>query len=744
MTPEMRAALEQMAAEAGMDPNEMLRMMSTANPEMVREISCMSRQPSDVSSGRAEGNAKFKAGDLAGAVAAYEACLTDPDEDRLPVLSNLGLCYLKMSDRTAAVARLSEALALTPSLFASPKLAAKAAARLYEAHGTTDSMARRLALYDLRFFMRRAGGVTGLPPLPAPTDEQAVLRAIVTMVNAPPSTHGLATVRTAMLGVPADASDQHGGCLLVVATEIACKSTGRGVRSFGCELLALMLEGGTPPDVRNSDNGATPLMTAANNGRADLCELLLDAGASVSASDQRGFQPLHCACAGMEDMVGREQEFEAVFALLLARGAPPSQANGDGMTPLMYCGQRLHGPLATSTRTAEMLLDYGADLTTRTNCKPLHGYSAVDFALRLDGSQSPLMALLRQVAQVRGAETRSWLSEAEKIHQWMTFFDDRIGPAHQAGTDALLAAGVPYGQSEHGVSDSPEKNAAAILQECGKVEAIVGVHCGLAPEDMFDVVDNPLFKAYTELMAVVPTVVTKQWTSREDLTDRERGEIRRLWGQEQQPDFLTSASSTSHMRPFLVGKKLHQEWLAHIQAPLQHTYACAIPNAAAIDAIESLRMPLMELGAGAGYWGALLRLRGIECVLYDRAPPTAQGNNPFFGRQYTNVLEGDESKAQLHPGHALMLVWPYSDEEAESGVPDSDPWDVRALLRYTGSTVVHVGEMDELAHNCTTSRSFKRQLTAAFTQVQGIALPSWPHCNDALTIWKRRSGANAA
>ena len=54
LTPEMRAALEEMAAEAGMDPHEMHAMLSMANPEMVREMARMSGQLPE-SSGRAEG-----------------------------------------------------------------------------------------------------------------------------------------------------------------------------------------------------------------------------------------------------------------------------------------------------------------------------------------------------------------------------------------------------------------------------------------------------------------------------------------------------------------------------------------------------------------------------------------------------------------------------------------------------------------------------------------------------------------
>ena len=109
------------------------------------------------------------------------------------------------------------------------------------------------------------------------------------------------------------------------------------------------------------------------------------------------------------------------------------------------------------------------------------------------------------------------------------------------------------------------------------------------------------------------------------------------------------------------------------------------------------------------------------------------------------MLTGDQRKAALHPGHALLLVWPYSDAEAEMPhARDSDPWDVQALRHYQGSTVVHVGEMSETAHTTTTSTLFKKLLTAAFVEVARVELPSWPHASDALTIWRRATGATAA
>src|SRR3712207_5908989 len=56
---------------------------------------------------------------------------------------------------------------------------------------------------------------------------------------------------------------------------------------------------------------------------------------------------------------------------------------------------------------------------------------------------------------------------------------------------------------------------------------------------------------------------------------------------------------------------------------LTRTYAWAIPNQAAIDAIADLAegRGVMEVGAGTGYWAALLRQAGVDVIPTDAAPP---------------------------------------------------------------------------------------------------------------------------
>ena len=50
--------------------------------------------------------------------------------------------------------------------------------------------------------------------------------------------------------------------------------------------------------------------------------------------------------------------------------------------------------------------------------------------------------------------------------------------------------------------------------------------------------------------------------------------------------------------------------------------------------------PIVELGAGTGYWAAMLARRGADVIAYDIEPPTSKTNNQFFHRQYFHVAAG--------------------------------------------------------------------------------------------------------
>lgn len=87
-------------------------------------------------------------------------------------------------------------------------------------------------------------------------------------------------------------------------------------------MAKLLLERGSSVDVRSAE-GATPLMSVAQERRVDAVAFLLDHGANPNAADNRGFTALHRAA---------EMGERGIVQLLLDRGASP-HPEAQGHTP---------------------------------------------------------------------------------------------------------------------------------------------------------------------------------------------------------------------------------------------------------------------------------------------------------------------------------------------------------------------------------------------------------------------------
>jgi len=154
-------------------------------------------------------------------------------------------------------------------------------------------------------------------------------------------------------------------------------------------------------------------------------------------------------------------------------------------------------------------------------------------------------------------------------------------------------------------------------------------------------------------------------------------------------------------------------------------YAFAIPTEAALDAIARYA-PIVELGAGTGYWAWLLRERGVDCVAYDLAPPDQAANaHAFRPLTWTAVEPGSIDMLARHADRALFLCWP----------PYRDSFAARALRAYAGSTFIHIGE-PRGGH--TADDTFFDALEGHWRPVERVALPNWPGTCDALTVFTPR------
>src|SRR5579883_3024053 len=84
-------------------------------------------------------------------------------------------------------------------------------------------------------------------------------------------------------------------------------------------------------------------------------------------------------------------------------------------------------------------------------------------------------------------------------------------------------------------------------------------------------------------------------------------------------------------------------------------YSWAVPTEEALKTIAKCA-PIVEIGAGSGYWASLLRARGVAVTAYD-ANPMEKGGSVFTqtGESWTNVLQADESAVSKHSDCALLL-----------------------------------------------------------------------------------------
>jgi hypothetical protein len=154
-------------------------------------------------------------------------------------------------------------------------------------------------------------------------------------------------------------------------------------------------------------------------------------------------------------------------------------------------------------------------------------------------------------------------------------------------------------------------------------------------------------------------------------------------------------------------------------------YAFAVPTDGALATLARYG-PIVELGAGTGYWAFLLRRRGVVCTAYDLAPPDRRPNpNRFQPLTWTYVEQGDVDKVAAHSDRALFLCWPSYRE----------PFASRALAAYAGTTLLYIGES---AGGHTADDAFFAQLDTGWLRVEQVALPNWPGTHDALTVYRRR------
>lgn len=149
-------------------------------------------------------------------------------------------------------------------------------------------------------------------------------------------------------------------------------------------------------------------------------------------------------------------------------------------------------------------------------------------------------------------------------------------------------------------------------------------------------------------------------------------------------------------------------------------YSFAIPDEKALEII-SRYSPIVEMGAGTGYWAYLLNEKGVDIICYDINPfNNDQANNKWF-----EIKKGTPKDLKKHPDRNLFLCW-----------LDIFPEDEKCLKYFKGEYVIYIGEGPG---GCCASDKFFKTLKKIFNKVLiYYEIPRWHGIYDFLQISRRK------
>ena len=153
---------------------------------------------------------------------------------------------------------------------------------------------------------------------------------------------------------------------------------------------------------------------------------------------------------------------------------------------------------------------------------------------------------------------------------------------------------------------------------------------------------------------------------------------------------------------------------------LQRKFGWAIPDDRAIQVLMSL-CPIVEIGAGRGYWAALICDEGGDIEAFDNF--SWKYKSGFFP-----VEKGTERKTKHRADKTLFLCWPPFNNEMGFN-------SIKAHFNNGGKTVVYVGEQHG---GVTGTDKFHLFIYEHYMIEQEIRIPQWARLYDSMFVLERK------
>lgn len=204
--------------------------------------------------------------------------------------------------------------------------------------------------------------------------------------------------------------------------------------------------------------------------------------------------------------------------------------------------------------------------------------------------------------------------------------------------------------------------------------------------------------------------------------------------------------STSHWHQFFSdgAANFRAVGWAHLDTKIDllcNKFAWAVPDDRALRIIQHFS-PIIEIGAGKGYWTKLLRQRGVDILAYDKFVYNVSKSGTRTKRCqkcHSEVFEGGP-EVLLEPqakDRALLLCYP----------DDRESMAIVALENFQYDTIIYIGELiytgtamgEPVApFGRTSSAEFQTALSVGFHCLLVCRLQTtYPNSRDCISVWKR-------
>ena len=147
-------------------------------------------------------------------------------------------------------------------------------------------------------------------------------------------------------------------------------------------------------------------------------------------------------------------------------------------------------------------------------------------------------------------------------------------------------------------------------------------------------------------------------------------------------------------------------------------FSWAIPNDAAIRLLRR-HSPLIEIGAGTGYWAWMVEQEGGIVLTYDSWQAHFKTET-----RWMRVKRGGPAMIKYHPEATLFLCWPPYDEPMAHTCPKN----------YSGEFFLYEGEDSS---GCTGDDNFHDELNTHWKLKRKVAVPKWSGIHDSLFLYQR-------